>query len=170
LGGISLLLALFALSVLPVNYVGVLLIMLGIGFFVLEVKVASYGLLTTAGLVCFVLGSLMLINSPFPEMRVGLAVVLPSALFVAAVVIFLLSRVVRAHKTVPLTGEQGLKGETALVVEALGPAGKVFVHGEYWDAFADRDVPAGSRVRVVRIAGRTLEVAPEDAGQPGQHD
>jgi membrane-bound serine protease (ClpP class) len=169
LGGISLLLALFALSVLPVNYVGVLLIMLGVGFFILEVKVASYGLLTAAGLVSFVLGSLMLINSPFPGMRVGLAVVLPSALFVAAVVIFLLTRVLRAHRAVPLTGEQGMVGETAVVVQALEPAGKVFVHGEYWDARAERDVPAGSRVRVVSIVGRTVEVAPEDSGQNELH-
>jgi membrane-bound serine protease (ClpP class) len=160
LGGVSILLALFALSVLPVNYVGVLLILLGIGFFVLEVKVASYGLLTAAGLTSFVLGSLMLIRSPFPALRVGLAVVLPTALAVAFVVMFLLTRVLRSHRKAPLTGAEGLVGEIGEAVTALVPVGKVFVHGEYWDATASGPVPAGSRVRIVRLEGKRLEVEP----------
>jgi membrane-bound serine protease (ClpP class) len=158
LGGISLLLAFFALSVLPVNYVGVMLILLAIVFFVLEVKVTSYGLLTIAGLVSFVLGSLMLIDSPIPAMRVSLSVVLPAALFVAAIVIFLLTRVLRVYRTSPITGAEGLTGEVAEVVVALAPEGKVFVHGEYWDAFASAPVAAGARVRGVRVAGKRLEV------------
>jgi membrane-bound serine protease (ClpP class) len=168
LGGVSILLALFALSVLPVNYVGVLLIILGIAFFVLEVKVTSYGLLTVAGLVSFVFGSLMLIRSPFPEMRVGLAVVLPTALFVAGVVIFLVSRVIRAHKVVPITGTEGLVGERGQVVQAFSPVGKVFVHGEYWDATGSGELPVGTRVRVVRVVGSTLEVEPGHAESPQQ--
>jgi membrane-bound serine protease (ClpP class) len=169
LGGISVLLALFALSVLPVNYVGVLLILLGIGFFVLEVKVASYGLLTAAGLVAFVLGSLMLIRSPFSALRVGLAVVLPTAVAVAFIVIFLLSRVLRSRREQPLTGAEGLVGETADVAVALGPDGKVFVHGEYWDAFSHVPVPEGGKVRVVRVVGRRLEVEPATgAPRPGE--
>ncbi|MEW6337334.1 MAG: NfeD family protein [Acidobacteriota bacterium] len=160
LGGIAILLALFALSVLPVNYVGILLILLAIVFFIAEVKVASYGLLTVAGLVSFVLGSLMLIDSPIPAMRVGLAVVLPAAVVVAAVVIFLLTRVVRTHRTRPITGAEGLIGEAGEATVAVDPEGKVFVHGEYWDAVADVPVAAGARVVVVRIAGRRLVVAP----------
>lgn len=160
LGGISILLAMFAFSVLPVNYVGVLLILLSIGFFIAEVKVTSYGLLTVAGLISFVIGSLMLIDSPIPSLRVGLEVILPAALMVAAIVIFLLTRVLRVHKTVPLTGAEGLVGEVADVVVALAPRGKVFVHGEYWDAVGTAELPAGGRARVVRMEGKILVVEP----------
>jgi membrane-bound serine protease (ClpP class) len=164
LGGVSILLALFALSVLPVNFVGVLLILLAIGFFIAEVKVTSYGLLAVAGLVSFVLGSLMLVDSPFPAMRVGISVVIPAALFVAAVVMFLLTRVLRVHRTAPLTGAEGLIGEVGDAVGTIGPdEGKVFVHGEYWDALASSRVPAGSRVRVAGIEGKRLRVEPVGA-------
>ena len=160
LGGVALLLALFALSVLPVNYVGVLLILLGISFFVLEVKVVSYGLLTVAGLVSFIFGSLMLIRSPFPALRVGLAVVLPTALAVAFVVIFLLARVLRSYRRQPLTGAKGLVGEFGKAAVALEPSGKVFVHGEYWEAISRAPIPKGGRVRVVKVVGLLLEVEP----------
>ena len=167
LGGVSILLALFALSVLPVNYVGVLLILLGIGFFVAEVKVASYGLLTVAGLTSFVLGSLMLIRSPFPALRVGLAVVLPTALAVAFVVIFLLTRVLKSHREKPITGVEGLAGEIGEAIVALGPDGKVFVHGEFWDATSRTPVAAGTRVRVLGVDGKRLEVEPAEGFFPG---
>ena len=160
LGGVALLLALFALSVLPVNYVGVLLILLGISFFVLEVKVVSYGLLTVAGLVSFIFGSLMLIRSPFPALRVGLAVVLPTALAVAFVVIFLLARVLRSYRRQPLTGAKGLVGEFGKAAVALEPSGKVFVHGEYWEAISRAPIPKGARVRVVKVVNLLLEVEP----------
>ena len=167
LGGVSILLALFALSVLPVNFVGVLLIILAIGFFVAEVKVTSYGLLAAAGLVSFIFGSLMLIDSPIPALRVGLSVILPTAVFVAAVIIFLLSRVLRVHRTVPITGAEGLTGEIA---EVLAPVdqdgGKVFVHGEYWDAVSAVPLAPGARVRVAGIDGSRLRVEPEDARPP----
>jgi len=167
LGGVSILLALFALSVLPVNYVGVLLILLGIGFFVAEVKVASYGLLTVAGLASFVLGSLMLIRSPFPALRVGLAVVLPTAVAVAFVVIFLLTRVLRSHRKPPITGAEGLVGEIGDAAVALAPGGKVFVHGEYWDAVSHTPVPLGAKVRVLKVDGKRLEVEPAGGSAPG---
>jgi len=167
LGGIAILLALFALSVMPVNYVGVLLILLGIGFFVLEVKVASYGLLTVAGLVSFIFGSLMLIRSPFPALRVGISVVLPTALAVAFIVIFLLTRVLRSHGRKPLTGAKGLVGEFGEAAGALEPGGKVFVHGEYWDAISSAPVPHGGRVRVVKVVGLLLEVEPAGGASLG---
>lgn len=167
-GGVSILLALFALSVLPVNYVGVLLIVIAIGFFIAEVKVASYGLLAVAGIISFVLGSLMLIDSPFPSMRVGLQVVLPAALFMAAVVIFLLTRVLRVHRTAPITGVEGLIGEEGEVAKALEPAGKVFVHGEYWDAESSTPVAQGSIVRVVRVEGKKLIVEQRRREEPGE--
>jgi membrane-bound serine protease (ClpP class) len=166
LGGISILLALFALSVMPVNYVGVALILLAIVFFIAEVKVASYGLLTVAGLVSFVLGSLMLINSPFPAMRVALSIVLPSAVVVAAVVLFLLQRVLRSHQRPPITGAEGLLGEHGETASALAPTGKVFVHGEYWEATSTTPLAAGAKVRVVRVDGIVLEVEPAGSATP----
>ncbi|MEP0772818.1 MAG: nodulation protein NfeD [Acidobacteriota bacterium] len=159
-GGLCLLLGLFALSVLPINYVGVLLMLLAIVFFVLEVKVTSYGLLTIAGLVSFVFGALMLIDTPIPALRVGLEVILPSALLIAGLVIFLLNRVLNVHRRPPLTGQEGLVGEEGRVVVALDPRGKVFVHGEYWDAVAPRPLALGERVRVVKVLGDRLEVEP----------
>lgn len=159
-GGLALLLGLFALSVLPINYVGILLMLLAIVFFVLEVKVTSYGLLTIAGLVSFVFGALMLIDTPIPALRVGLEVILPSALLIAALVVFLLNRVLSVHRRPPLTGAEGLIGEEGQVVVALDPAGKVFVHGEYWDAVAARPVALGERVKVVKVRRDRLEVAP----------
>jgi membrane-bound serine protease (ClpP class) len=160
LGAISLLLSFFALSVLPVNYVGVLLILLAIGFFIAEVKVTSYGLLTVAGLVCFIVGSAMLIDAPLPALRVAWGVIVPTALVVALVVIFLLSRVVQAHRVKPFTGMEGMVGEVGQAVTALEPAGKVFVHGEYWEATAIRPVPQGAAVRVLAVKGSKLEVEP----------
>jgi len=145
----------------------VLLILLGIGFFVAEVKVASYGLLTVAGLTSFVLGSLMLIRSPFPALRVGLAVVLPTALAVAFVVIFLLTRVLKSHREKPITGVEGLAGEIGEAVVALGPDGKVFVHGEFWDATSRTPVAAGTRVRILGVDGKRLEVEPAEGFIPG---
>ena len=164
LGAISLLLSLFALSVLPVSYVGAALIVLSIGFFIAEVKVTSYGLLTVAGVVSFVIGSLMLVDSPIPALRVGLGIVLPSAAAVAAIVIFLLTRVVKSHRMRPVTGIDGLIGEVAEVVDPLEPRGKVFVHGEYYDAVCGEHFPRGARVRVLRMIDiRTLEVGATDA-------
>ncbi len=166
-GGVSILLALFALSVLPVNYVGVLLILLAIAFFIAEVKVTSYGLLALAGIVAFIFGSLMLVDSPIPSMRVGLQVVLPAAVFVAAVVIFLLTRVLRVHRTAPLTGVEGLVGEEGQVTRPLDPVGTVFVHGEYWDARAATPVAAGRPVRVLGVEGKRLIV---EEVETGRHD
>lgn len=159
-GGLCLLLGLFALSVLPVNYVGILLMLLAIVFFVLEVKVTSYGLLTIAGLVSFVFGALMLIDSPIPALRVGLEVILPSALLIAGLVLFLLNRVLNVHRRRPLTGQEGMVGEEGRVVVALDPVGKIFVHGEYWEAVAPRSLALGERVRVVKVHGDRLEVEP----------
>lgn len=164
-GGLSLVLAFFALSVLPVNYVGILLILLAVLFFVLEVKVTSYGLLTVAGLVSFVLGSMMLVDSPIPALRVSLGVVLPTAVAVGAVVIYLFTRVLRAHRTRPLTGSEGLVGEIGRAVQPISAeGGRIFVHGEYWEAFTGVPVDAGGRVRVVRVVGDRLEVAPAGDG------
>jgi membrane-bound serine protease (ClpP class) len=160
-GALSLLLALFAFSLLPVNYVGLLLILTALGLFVAEVWVTSYGLLTVCGLVAFVLGSLMLVNAPFHAWRIGLPTVLPAAALLASLILFLGSRVARTRRMKPTTGAEGMQGEIGEVVAALEPEGKVFVHGEYWDAIASTPLPRGARARVVKVIGERLHV--EDA-------
>ncbi|MCK5379600.1 MAG: nodulation protein NfeD [Acidobacteria bacterium] len=168
-GVIAMLLALYSLSVLPVNLAGVALIVVGLLLFVLEVKVASYGMLTVGGLVSFVLGSLMLFDSPVPDMRVSLGVIIPTALLVALVTGFLLSRVLKAHSRRPTTGKDGLVGEVGRVVRDLDPRGTVAVHGEWWDARTmGPPVVRDEEVRVLAVAGRCLEVE-RVGGEPAEH-
>ena len=160
-GVIAMLLALYSLSVLPVSLTGIALIVVGLVLFVLEVKVTSYGMLTVGGLAAFVLGSLMLFDSPIPDMRVSLGVILPTAVLVAVVTVFLLSRVVKAHSRRPVTGAEGMVGEIGRVVRDLDPDGTVAVHGEWWDARCDGAViPKGEEIRVLAVEGRRLEVEP----------
>jgi membrane-bound serine protease (ClpP class) len=166
-GVVFLLIGLYSISVLPVSWAGVALIFVSIVLFLLEVKVTSYGMLTVGGLICFVLGSLMLFEAPIPDMRVSLGVVLPTAIVIAGVTAFLLSRVVRAHRRQVMTGEEGLVGEVGKALSALAPDGKVLVHGEYWDArAAGTAIEEGAQVRVLAVGHRRIEVEPaEDAGE-----
>ncbi|MBN2207642.1 MAG: nodulation protein NfeD [Candidatus Aminicenantes bacterium] len=151
LGGICLLLAVFAFQILPINYVGLLLILLAAVCFVLEVKVHSYGLLSVGGIAAMIIGSLMLVNAPIPEMKPSLSLILPVALSVSAIVLFLVALVVRAHVRRAATGREGLEGEFGETRTDLAPEGKVFVHGEIWDAVADEPLPRGTRVKIVEV-------------------
>jgi membrane-bound serine protease (ClpP class) len=164
IGVVFLLLGLYSISVLPIRWAGVALIFVALVLFLLEVKVTSYGLLTIGGLICFVLGSLMLFEAPIPDMRVSLGVILPTAVVVAGVTAFLLSRVVRAHKKQVLTGEEGLVGEIGKTLSELAPVGKVLVHGEYWDARSTGGpIEAGTAVRVVTVGQKRIDVEPATA-------
>lgn len=151
LGGISLLLAVFSFQILPINYVGLLLIVLAIALFVLEVKVHSYGVLSVGGIVAMLIGSMMLIDSPVPELRPSLRLIIPMAVGISLVCIFLVALVVRAQSRSALTGREGMVGEIGTARTDLAPTGKVFVHGELWEAEADEPVRMGERVRVVRV-------------------
>ena len=159
-GGICLILAFFALSVLPVNYAGIALIILALIFFIAEVKVTSYGLLTVAGLISLVLGSLMLFKSADPAIRVSLEVIISVALFTAVVVAFLVSMVVRTYRHQVTTGIEGLVSKRGIARTTLDPSGKVFVHGELWNAVATGPVAEGSPVEVVAVEGMSLRVRP----------
>jgi membrane-bound serine protease (ClpP class) len=160
-GVIALLLFLYSTTVLPVNWLAFLLIAAALVLFVLEVKVVSYGLLTAAGVVAFVVGAILLFDGPIPEMRLGLGAVLPTALVVAGFSLFLVRRVVWAHRNRPATGREGLVGEIGRVVRDLEPRGKVLVHGEYWDAVTTGpSLAAGADVRVVVVEERLLRVEP----------
>jgi membrane-bound serine protease (ClpP class) len=151
LGGISLLLAVFAFQILPINYVGLLLILLAIALFVLEVKVHSYGMLSVGGIVAMLIGSMMLIDSPVPELRPSLRFIVPVATGISLVCIFLVALVIRAQARRAVTGREGMIGEVGTARTDLAPSGKVFVHGELWQAESDQPVRMGERVRVVEV-------------------
>ncbi len=151
LGGISLLLAIFAFQILPINYVGLLLILLAIGLLILEVKVQSYGVLTVGGIIAMIIGSMMLVNSPLPELRPSIHIIIPVAISLSLIFLFLIILVVKAHMRRAITGREGLIGETGTAQTDLNPSGKVFVHGEIWNAEAPEFIPKGTKVQVVEV-------------------
>jgi membrane-bound serine protease (ClpP class) len=167
-GVIFLLLGLYSVSVLPVSWAGVALIFVALMLFILEVKVASYGLLTVGGVISFVLGSLMLFDGPIPAMRVSAGVVLPTAIVVAFLTGFLLTRVLKAHRQRPMTGRDGLVDEIGRAIGAIAPEGKVAVHGEYWDARnIGSPIADGDRVRIVAVREGWIDVVAEGDTEEG---
>ena len=171
IGGIALVLALFAMHMLPVNFTGLLLIIVAFIFFVLEAKFPTHGVLGVGGVIAMVLGALMLIRSPFTGMGVSLSTALGVALPFAVIIVILMRLVLRSRNWKQTTGKEELVGEEAEVTETVGTgnaAGMVFVHGELWRAAAPAGVsiPKGARVRVRKVKGLTLEVEPAHAPHP----
>ena len=159
-GVIAMLLALYSLSVLPLSWAGVALIAISLLLFLLEVKVTSFGLLTVGGLICFILGSLMLFDAPIPDMRVSLGLVVPTAVVIAFTMVFLLGRVLKAHRAQVMTGTDGLVGELGRALSDLAPDGKVLVHGEYWDArTTSGHIDRGATVRVEAVGDKRIDVS-----------
>jgi membrane-bound serine protease (ClpP class) len=158
IGGIALVLAFFALQTLPVNYAGILLIILAIIFFIMEMKISSYGLLSVAGIVSLLLGSLMMFKDTGPDMRLSLKVLLPTIILISGFFVFVAGLVFRAQMAKPRTGTKGLVGEIGIVKQALKPEGKVFVHGELWNARSDMAIDKDAKVRVVNVVNLMLEV------------
>ena len=162
-GGLSLLLAFFALQVLPINFVGLLLMLFGLVLFALEIKVTSYGLLTIAGIVSLIFGSLMLIDSPAPELQLSLGLILSVVLGFTAIAAFLVRLALQAQRAAPVTGVEGLIGETGRAIEPIAPGtqGRVHVHGESWSAVANDAIVTGDRVIVTNVQGLMLTVRKE---------
>ena len=159
LGGICLLLAFLAFQILPINYVGLFLILLSIGFFIAEIKIQGFGAFGIGGIVSFVLGSMMLINSPIPEMRPAMSLIIMLAVLFGAIFMFLTYKVFKAMKLKTTTGSEGMTGETGEARTEITPSsGKVFVHGEWWNAIADETIPAGSKVVVESIHNFVMKV------------
>jgi len=158
-GGILVLLGLSALAVLPINWLGVALLALAVALFILEAYLVSHGILAVGGTVSMVLGALLLVEGP-PEMRIRLGTAVGVALPFALITALLLGLVIRARRRKVVTGSAGMVGEIGKAYTDLDPEGRVFIHGEYWDAVADRKVPAGARVRVVEVKGLQLKVEP----------
>jgi membrane-bound serine protease (ClpP class) len=160
IGGICIILAFFALQALPINYAGVLLILLAIVFFIMEMKITSYGLLSVAGIVSLLLGSLMLFEASSPEFRLSWSVLLPTILLVSGFFVVVAGLVFRAQVSTPKTGASGLVGEIGVVKRAIQPDGKIFVHGELWNATAKAPISEGTKVSVVKVDNLVLEVEP----------
>jgi membrane-bound serine protease (ClpP class) len=170
-GGIALLLALYAMHLLPVNFAGVLLIVLALVLFVLEAKFPTHGVLGVGGVLAMFLGAIFLIQSPLTGMGVSGGTALAVTIPFAVIVIILARLVLRSRSWRQSTGKEELVGEEGEVTEALGSAdgtGMVFIHGELWRAASPGGVviPKGARVRVRKVAGLTLEVEPVRTPQP----
>ncbi|MGB4549292.1 MAG: nodulation protein NfeD [Syntrophales bacterium] len=157
-GGISLILAFFAFQTLPINYAGILLILFAVILFIAEIKVMSHGVLTIGGVISFTLGSIMLFESPEPALRVSWDVLIPAVVITSLFFAGVVALAVKAQLRKPLTGQQGMIGEYAHAVTDVGKEGKVFLKGEYWNAFSASPIKKGNRVKVVSIRGLTLEV------------
>jgi len=160
-GAIALVLALFAFHMLPINYTGVILIIRAMVMFALEAKVTSHGVLAAGGAQAMVLGALMLVNSPMPGASIHLSTALGVTAPLAAITIILLRLAMAAHKRKAVTGREGMIDSVGVAETNLEPSGKVFVHGELWDARAPAAVAKGARVRVRAVEGLTLVVEPE---------
>jgi membrane-bound serine protease (ClpP class) len=162
IGAIALLLALFGLQTLPINYVGVLLILLGVVLFILEIKVTSYGMLTVGGIVSLSLGSLMLIESSQPYLQISRAVIAATVAVFSGFFGLAVFYMIRTHRRPFVSGAEGMAGERGEAITEIHERGRIFVHGEYWDAFSTEPIPQGATVRVVRMGkNMRLEVEQE---------
>ena len=164
-GGICLLLAFFAFQVLPVSYVGVLLILFGLVLLILEVKVTSFGLLAVGGILSLFFGSILLMDSPLPELQVGLRLIIPVTLTLAGLILFLVQLAVKAQRIQPVTGQDGMLESSGQALTAIDPGGtgRVRTRGEIWTATAAEPITAGDMVRVVGLEGLLLTVRPDRA-------
>jgi membrane-bound serine protease (ClpP class) len=157
-GGIFLILAFYALQMLPVSFAGLALILFGIILFIAEIKVVSHGLLAIGGIISLFLGSLMLIESPTEYMRISLSVIIPAVLVSAAFFMFAITKAIKARLTKPTTGMEGLIGETGTVSTPIAPEGKVSIHGEFWNAISDQNIEKGEKVQVIAVTNLKLKV------------
>jgi len=165
IGGICAVLALYAMHILPVNFAGVLLILLALALFILEAKFTSHGVLAIGGIVSMLLGAMFLIRSPLTSGGVSLGVALAATLPFALITIFLMRLVLRSRSWKSTTGREELIGEEGIAISGLpaGTEGMIRVHGELWQAISSRAVSEGKSVRVRSVEGLKLYVEPEEA-------
>lgn len=164
IGIICLLLALFASQVLPINYTGIMLILLSLVLFILEVKVTSFGLLSIAAIISLTLGSVMLFDTGEQAMRVSWSVLIPTVATVSAFFVLAMTLAARAYMTKPRTGDDGLLGEVGTAMTPVDEQGRVDIHGEYWTARSDEPIPKGRKVRVVGVNNLYIQVKPFEEG------
>ena len=164
-GVVFILLAVFALNLLPTRFAALGLILGAFALFAAEAKFASHGVLTIGGIALLTLGGLLLVDAPIPEMRVHLWTALAVSIPLGFITAFLMSIALKARRNKVVTGVQGLVGETGVTQTALSPQGKVFVHGELWDAVSSSELPVGQLVIVRQVDGLTLRVEPVSVAQ-----
>ncbi len=158
-GAIFLILAFYSFQTLPVNYAGLLLIILGLVMFILEIKIISHGALTIGGIISMVIGSLMLFESPEPMLRLSLYLILPAVIVTALFFSVTFSLVYRAHKRRPVTGSEGLVGLEGRAFSDVTPeGGTVMVRGEVWSAYSDQEIGKGEKVMVESVSGLKIKV------------
>ena len=167
-GVVFILLAIFALNLLPTRFAAVVLIFASFILFALEAKFGTHGVLAIGGIVTLTLGGLLLVDAPIPEMRVHLLTALAVSIPLGIITVFLMSIALKARANKVVTGIQGLIGEIGLSQSALSPQGKVFVHGELWDAISSANVSAGRPVVVRQVDGLQLRVDPVPSDQSAQ--
>ena len=165
-GVVFILIAAFALNLLPTRFAALGLILAAFALFAAEAKFASHGVLTVGGIALLTLGGLLLVDSPIPEMRVHLLTALAVSIPLGLITAFLMTMAVKARRNKVVTGVEGLVGEAGIAQTALSPKGKIFVHGELWDAVSSTDVSTGQSVVVRRVDGLVLQVEPAAATQP----
>jgi membrane-bound serine protease (ClpP class) len=165
-GVVFILLAVFALNLLPVRFAAVVLILSSFALFALEAKFAAHGVLAIGGIVTMVLGGLLLVDAPIPEMRVHLLTALAVSIPLGGITVFLMSIALKARANKVVTGAQGMVGQLGIAQSALSPSGKVFVRGEIWDAVSSTGIEAGQAVVVLGVDGLQLRVEPATAAQP----
>lgn len=165
-GVVFIILAAFALNLLPIRFAALGLILGAFALFAAEAKFATHGVLTTGGIVLLTLGGLLLVDSPIPEMRVHLVTALAVSIPLGLITAFLMTIALKARRNKHVSGEEGLIGEVGVAQTSLSPRGKIFVHGELWDAVSSCDITAGQSVVVRRVDGLVLEVDPVAATQP----
>ncbi len=159
-GGICLILGFYALHLLPVNYAGLALILLSAIFFILEIYIASHGLLTIGGVISLVIGSLILFESDVPFLKVSWEVIMLVVVVVVAFVVFILTLGIKAQFKRVLSGREGMIGETGVARTDIDTSGgTVFVHGEYWNAVSDTPIKKGSKIKVLQVQGVVLKVS-----------
>jgi membrane-bound serine protease (ClpP class) len=165
-GIVFILIAAFALNLLPTRFAALGLILTAFALFAAEAKFATHGVLTVGGIALLTLGGLLLVDSPIPEMRVHLLTALAVSIPLGLITAILMSIALKARRNKMVSGAQGLIGETGIAQTPLSPRGKIFVHGELWDAVSSTDVSAGESVVVRRVDGLLLQVEPLAATQP----
>lgn len=159
IGAISLILALYAMQALPINYAGLLLIIFGVILFIAEINIMSYGLLSVSGVISIFLGSTMLIDSDDPAMQISRAILYPTLAMTIVMSLGIVVLATRTRSLKKLVGMEGMIGETGLAKEILDPNGTVLVHGELWEAEATTQVAEGEKVRVDAVQGLKIKVS-----------
>ncbi len=158
IGAIFLILAFFALQMLPINYAGLALILLGIVLFIAEVKITSYGMLSVGGAVCMLLGSIMLAENLPEYMKISKGVIIPAVLVSTGFFLFAVTMAIRARRKKPTTGVEGLIGEVGVSESLIFPEGTVSIHGELWTALCDERIERGERIKVIGVDNLKLKV------------